>query len=320
MKERSLPTISVVMYTYNGADHLCAQLKSLSAQDMRPFELVVYDDGSQDASPFLLAAYARQAPFPVILKRNRDRQGRTPHFQKVIQGCRGDIIVFCDQGNVCLSHQLATLAAPFMEDANLDLVISDAHLVDHQGNPLGRTLWQQLRFDACRRHAFERDPFSVMLRSSPALGASMAFKRSSLQKYLPIPDAWSHHFWPALMLALEGRIVLRDKCLILYRQHRGRGRLLRLSNPDSVTGQKVHRYGQHINRYRSLLQELARRRDVPPWATAFIRESIHHYNVRARLPQGLGRMAHTLPELLTGRYHRHSQGWRAWAKDLLIKS
>lgn len=44
------PLVSVIVPAYNAAEHLDEALRSVFAQDWRPFEVVLVDDGSQDAT------------------------------------------------------------------------------------------------------------------------------------------------------------------------------------------------------------------------------------------------------------------------------
>lgn len=50
--------ISVVVPVYNGARHLAAALESILAQESRPREIIVVDDGSTDATPSVVNTFA----------------------------------------------------------------------------------------------------------------------------------------------------------------------------------------------------------------------------------------------------------------------
>lgn len=55
--------LSVVLCTYNGAQHLPALLDSLVRQRKLPDELLISDDGFTDATQQLITAFAERAPF-----------------------------------------------------------------------------------------------------------------------------------------------------------------------------------------------------------------------------------------------------------------
>ena len=56
------PRLSVALPVRNGADYLAAALDSILAQSFTDFELVVSDNASTDATPDILADYARRDP------------------------------------------------------------------------------------------------------------------------------------------------------------------------------------------------------------------------------------------------------------------
>jgi glycosyltransferase involved in cell wall biosynthesis len=60
-----VPTVSVVVTTYNRPPALRRVLDALAAQDTRDFEIVIADDGSGDATREAITAWAATAPVPV---------------------------------------------------------------------------------------------------------------------------------------------------------------------------------------------------------------------------------------------------------------
>ena len=68
--------VVVVVPNWNGADRLPACLRSLAAQERRPDEIVVVDNGSVDASLTVLDELARElAPVPLTVLRNATNRG-----------------------------------------------------------------------------------------------------------------------------------------------------------------------------------------------------------------------------------------------------
>ena len=101
--------ISIAMATYNGEKYIKEQLQSLSNQTSLPFELVVGDDGSTDATLDILKEFCAHAPFPVRIHQNQANLGFARNFLDTARRCKGDWIAFCDQDDVWLPDKLATV-------------------------------------------------------------------------------------------------------------------------------------------------------------------------------------------------------------------
>ncbi|HEX3919092.1 MAG TPA: glycosyltransferase family A protein [Caulobacteraceae bacterium] len=76
------PTVSVILPVLNGAAHLAEAMASILAQDMDDLELIVVDEESEDATPRIIADFAR-----------RDRRVRPlniPRDAASVSGARAD--------------------------------------------------------------------------------------------------------------------------------------------------------------------------------------------------------------------------------------
>jgi glycosyltransferase involved in cell wall biosynthesis len=85
------PFVSVVVPVHNGERYLRAALESVFAQDYRPFEVIVIDDGSTDQS----AAVART--FPAVRYVYQENAGVAAARNAGIAPAAGDLIAFLDQ-------------------------------------------------------------------------------------------------------------------------------------------------------------------------------------------------------------------------------
>jgi glycosyltransferase involved in cell wall biosynthesis len=134
--------MSVALATFNGARYLPAQLASIESQTTPPAELVVYDDGSSDGSPALVSEFAARAPFPVRAIGEPERAGSSVAFERAISACENDVIVLCDQDDLWTPDKLSRLGEAFEHDASAVMAFSDGDLIDEDGHPLRRSLWQ----------------------------------------------------------------------------------------------------------------------------------------------------------------------------------
>jgi glycosyltransferase involved in cell wall biosynthesis len=90
-----VPTVSVVVPCYNGADYLEECLRSAVAQTHPPLEVIVVDDGSTDGSAALATALG--APIRVIRQEN---SGESVARNRAIDEARGEWVAFLDADDV----------------------------------------------------------------------------------------------------------------------------------------------------------------------------------------------------------------------------
>lgn len=213
--------LSIAMCTYNGADYLPEQLKSMVGQSCLPDEVVICDDGSSDGTPALLEQFAADVPFPVRIIVNPQNLGVARNFAQAIGLCTGDVIACADQDDLWKAGKLAVLENAFVTHPEADLVFTDAVLVDAGGDPLGYSLWESVGFtDAERDQVLSGEALPLLVRKNVVTGATMAFKADLRERILPIPAVWIHDYWIALLVAAMGGTLLPvvDKT-IDYRQH-----------------------------------------------------------------------------------------------------
>lgn len=168
------PRISVVMATYNGAQHLPAQIESILSQTLRPFEIVVIDDCSTDDTLAILQEYADNNPEISIIKQSENR-GYIQSFAKGIEASTGEFIALSDQDDVWMPEKLATLFSAIREH---ELVYSDSILIDAEGKPLGRRMSDirnQLSYHSCLMYAI----------GAWAPGHAMLFRRQLAERCRP---------------------------------------------------------------------------------------------------------------------------------------
>ena len=201
--------ISVVMSVYNGAASVGVAIDSILAQTERDFELIVIDDGSQDATSAILVDYAsRDERIRIVTQPNA---GLT---RALIRGCelaRGDVIARHDADDRSLPDRFRKQYEALGKDVVLVSCFTrwlgpgDEHLYDLQAD--GETVRASLLEDNAKS-----------IRGLTGHGTAM-FRRSD---YLSV-GGYREAFWFAqdldlwLRLAPRGRIVFVPE--VLYEVH-----------------------------------------------------------------------------------------------------
>ena len=265
---KAATTVSVAMATFNGATYLREQLDSLARQTYLPTELVVSDDGSEDATLEMLTSFSRAAPFEVRVLSDQPRLGFAGNFERALRACTGDIVFFSDQDDVWYERKIERVSETMRTRPDVQLVIHDRVITDGSLASTGVSTLSALR---ARRGSIE----------DFVAGSSTAMRRDLVELALPFPDlatvghdAWIH----MLARSLDSAYVL-DEPLMLYRRHganasrstvepgRRTGRahaFLASIGPRVSAALSGHARSRHLMRYQALQVELAVRLRTPP--------------------------------------------------------
>ena len=113
MPDSRTPHVSILMPVRNEERFLPAALRSLYAQTLTDWELVVVDDGSTDATPEILAAAAAKDGRIRVLA--NFGKGLVPALNHGFAACRAELIARMDGDDICHPRRLE-LQAAFMTD------------------------------------------------------------------------------------------------------------------------------------------------------------------------------------------------------------
>lgn len=96
------PLVSVIMIVKNGEKYIASAVESVLAQDYRPFEIIVVDGHSIDATEKIVRTYP-QVRF--VLQKNR---GVSDAYNCGIEEARGDFIAFLSHDDTWTPDKLST--------------------------------------------------------------------------------------------------------------------------------------------------------------------------------------------------------------------
>jgi len=313
------------MCSYNGARFLEEQLTSLVAQSRRPDEVVVCDDGSTDASVALLRTFAAEAPFSVLVHENQDRLGSTKNFERAIGLCTGELIYLCDQDDIWDSEKIGLTENRFIANPNVSLVFTNAEVVDDNAKSLGYTLWERLRIDKELQTRLRTSrALEVLLERPIVTGATMAFPSRFRDLVIPIPGDISliHDGWIALMLSLVGPFNLIDRPLLKYRQHQAQQLgVPNITRPASILANANRRndFEPEIRKLEAVCERLqSHEHRYESQHAEILRDRLNHLHQRMAISKSkLSGVRLAINELVSGRYHRYSNGLYSLVKDLI---
>lgn len=199
--------ISVCIATYNGERFIKEQLDSILAQISDEDEVIVSDDGSSDSTLEIIRAYNKPN---IHIYNNEGEHGYTPNFENALNKAKGNYIFLSDQDDVWKENKVAVCMEMFQK---YDFVVSDAEMVDAEGNSLYASFFQ--------KRGTKHGLLANIVKFS-YLGCCLCFKRELLHYALPFPSnhkLCTHDNWLTLTALFFLKVKVTDQRLISYRRY-----------------------------------------------------------------------------------------------------
>ncbi|MEG1591857.1 MAG: glycosyltransferase family 2 protein [Chryseobacterium sp.] len=212
---------SVALCTYNGEKYLRDQIDSILDQSLKVDEIVVCDDGSTDKTLSILAEYENKFPEIFKIHINEKNLRSVKNFEKAISLCAGEIIFLSDQDDVWENNKVKTFSHFFENNKSIDVVCSNGFIIDENSSQQNLyTVWDVPYFLGGNKK--EIDYFKIFATiGSFATGASMAIRKSFVNKVIPFPtvEGLHHDEWIALVSSEQKKFTFLNDKLFSYRIH-----------------------------------------------------------------------------------------------------
>jgi glycosyltransferase involved in cell wall biosynthesis len=108
--------ISVIIPVFDGEAFLAEAIESVLGQTLKPFEIIVVDDGSTDRGSQIVKKHGGRVRY--IYQAN---QGTAAARNRGVEAASGNYLAFLDQDDIWLSHKLAVQSNRMKKDDRLDL-------------------------------------------------------------------------------------------------------------------------------------------------------------------------------------------------------
>lgn len=225
MSEKQM-RVAIMMATYNGAEYIDEQIKSILAQTYREWILFVRDDGSSDKTADILKKYSEAYPDKIALLDDRQITGGSARanfagiHSYVKENFDFDCYMFSDQDDVWLPDKIGQCVDKLSESSGTGsgpvLVHTDLKVVNERCEVMGES------FFAYRSLNPKVQDVAHLMAQNNVTGCTMLWNRE-LNDMLNLQDdaIAMHDWWITLVAACFGSIRYIDKPTILYRQHHG---------------------------------------------------------------------------------------------------
>mgnify|MGYP000058874084 FL=1 len=195
--DTSVPDFSVVVPVRNEADNispLIAELKTVMTA-LQPYEIVIVDDGSDDATPEVLRDQARACPELRVI-RHRSSVGQSAAITTGVKEAQAGIIITLNGDGQNDPADIPALLDRFREADNPDLLLVTGE--------------RQKRWDSLLKRLSSRVANAVRgtLLGDHTPDTGCGLKVFSRPAYLAMPGFdHMHRFLPALMLCQGGHVL-----------------------------------------------------------------------------------------------------------------
>jgi glycosyltransferase involved in cell wall biosynthesis len=165
----SAPLVSIAMPFYNAAETMGAAIRSILQQSYADWELLLCDDGSNDAS----VEVARSFDDPrIVVWGDRERRQLGARLNECIERARGDYLARMDADDIAYPQRLEKQVQFLREHPEVDLTGGWAVLFDGAGAPLGKRADPEAHGEIARRPLY-----SFKLIHPTFMGSTAWFRR-----------------------------------------------------------------------------------------------------------------------------------------------
>ncbi|MDP5200710.1 glycosyltransferase [Flavobacterium sp. DG2-3] len=205
--------ISVCMASYNGAEFIEEQLRSILNQLDDTDELIIVDDCSKDDTieKIKIINDSRISVF-----KNETNKGHVFTFGRAISLTNNDIIFMSDQDDIWLEDRVYIMKKELTDNGSL-LVSSNTNFINSRGEVLDYKM-QGVKSQNSKKNL--KNIIDIYLGKENYYGCAMAFKKELKQLILPIPSyVESHDLWIAKAANLINSNTHCDKITLSRRVH-----------------------------------------------------------------------------------------------------
>lgn len=215
-------TTSVAMCTYNGEKYLREQLETIINQTIKIDEIIICDDISTDNTISIIKEYQEKYPNLIKLFINENNLRSVKNFEKAISLCENELIFLSDQDDLWKENKVEIILNYYENNKEINAICTNYNVMDEN------SIVDEYKFTLCdvindiKTETNYFNPIEILIFSSNfATGCTMAFKKSLVEKIIPIPIIKDYHHdeWIALLSSLENKFDFLNEKLINYRIH-----------------------------------------------------------------------------------------------------
>lgn len=208
------PLVTFALFAYNQEKYVQEAVRAALAQDYRPLQIILSDDGSTDRTFELMQDEARACPagVDVLLNRNEPNLGVADHINKIVDMAAGEYLVMASGDDISLPERTSISVAALLDDQQGRLTLHSAvNNMDDSGN----VLW--LRQNPHRNNF--ASPQAVIDKDVYLTGSSVTVHRTMYAHFPPLHQGVvNEDKVTAFRCAFRGGAIYIEQPLVHYRE------------------------------------------------------------------------------------------------------
>jgi glycosyltransferase involved in cell wall biosynthesis len=244
----TVPTVSVGLPVYNGADYLPEAIEAVLSQSFCDFELLIQDNASSDATAAICEAYAARDP-RVSYVRNPQNVGAAANYNLVFERARGRYFKWAAHDDVCTPDFLERCVEVLERDPGVVLCCGQAQLINDNGSPVAYDQIQKCYVTRHGERVGQIDPehrasgarpagrfWDVLVRTMRTFEIFGVIRSDVLRKTRLHASYYGSDKVLLAELSLLGRFHLLPEVMLYRRCHRAQSSNLALTQKSSWIG------------------------------------------------------------------------------------
>lgn len=219
--------VSVAMITYNGVKYIEKQLLSILNQTVKPDEVIISDDGSNDGTVELIEGIIEKyssSEINIILLTDNPVHGINPNYCWAVRHTTGDIIFSSGQDDIWREDKIEKVLEVYNQYPDAFVVASDLSMVDNKGNPyFGKTVHIYIDKAGLENGAtvkLDRANYLSLAETVTLIaGPVLSFKRSIYDLVIPLPVNIYEDQWIEFIGVAEDSMYYLNEKTTYYRVH-----------------------------------------------------------------------------------------------------
>lgn len=231
--------IAVAMTSFNGEKHIIEQLESIEQQEIKPDEIIIFDDNSNDNTIKKIQKFQQKSKIRIKLYCNNSNIGYIANFENAIRYADGDIIFIADQDDIWFENKIEIICNKFIETKS-DLLIHDAEIFYSQKCHGGSLLINSMSLTGAEH----------------VHGCCTAISRNLKNIILPFPNnkifKLGHDDWINLVATVLNTKKIINTKLMYYRRHLSNISKNQIELNKINSNYLINKFYFHINKFKEL--------------------------------------------------------------------